>query len=164
MTEGVEQSVPVMLSACRTQEVEGFRYLYLEQRHVAEWEVGDAMRVLMPRIFELYAETFGAAEPPPLMAMFIDLEEKTYDVRVGFPVRPETPALAGALEMAVPPSLCAGVLVWGADVTVSYAPLMDYVNALGLTCVDGWRETYVHWSGETSPNNISLIQHVVEES
>jgi hypothetical protein len=36
MAEHIESGVPVMLTACRTQDVEGFRYLYLEQKHVVE--------------------------------------------------------------------------------------------------------------------------------
>lgn len=54
---------------------------------------------------------------------------RSVQVRVGFAVRPDTPTLEGALVMEVPPALCAGVLVWGADIPASYAPLMDYVNA-----------------------------------
>jgi hypothetical protein len=36
MAESVEQGVAIALSACRAQQVEGFRYLYLEQKHVME--------------------------------------------------------------------------------------------------------------------------------
>lgn len=60
--------------------------------------------------------------------------------------------------MGVPPTLCAGVLVWGADVTASYAPLVAYMEEQGLEPTEGWREWYLYWEDDASPNNITLVQ------
>lgn len=43
-------------------------------------------------------------------------------------------------------------------------PLMDYVNAQGLRCVEGWRDWYLYWEDDASPNNITLVQHVAERA
>jgi hypothetical protein len=151
-----------ILGECRTQVVAGFRYLYLEEKHIAEWDVGDMITPLKDRITRAYRQTYGGAEPPTLLVMFIDLEEQYYDVRAGFAVGPDTPPLEGPRVLDVPPALCAGYLAWGANFWEGYGPLMDYMDAQGLRCIEGWREWYLYSEGEGSPNNIMLVQHVAE--
>jgi hypothetical protein len=161
MDDRWERQPDLLLSPCRTQRVAGFKYLYLEDKHVAESEVDTVMVPLMERIFAAHRQTFGAAEPPPLLATFTDRKDASYALRVGFAVGAKTPPLEGALVMVVPPALCAGVLVWGADVTAGYAPLMDYADRKGLEPTEGWRERYLYWEHDGSPNNVTLVQYVV---
>jgi hypothetical protein len=50
------------------------------------------------------------------------------------------------------------------SVIKSYGPLMDYMTANGLKCVEGWREWYLYWESDNSTNNISWVQHVAQEA
>ena len=101
-----------------------------------------------------------------LLVMFIDLDEpKMYDVQAGYVV-PEGTTPQGETQVRfVPPTLVAGMLVWGdlGSVVKSYAPLMEFMNTHGLKCIEGWREWYLLFESDTSMNNITWVQHVAEE-
>ena len=158
----------MMISEPRVQRVAGFHYLYVEQEHVAESDVGWAMGDLMPKAHDAYCQAREGVELPPMLAMFIDLpdEPRVYDVQVGYAFREGVPARGGAQVRYVEPALCAGLLVWGTldDILKSYGPLMGFVEAKGLKGVEGWREWYLYWEDAASRNNVTLVQDVVEES
>lgn len=157
----------MMISKPRVQRVAGFHYLYVEQKHIAESDVGWAMGELMPRALEAYLQGREGLEPPPMLAMYIDLpdEPRVYDVEVGYAFRESVSARGGAQVRYVEPALCAGLLVWGTldDILKSYGSLMAFVEAKGLMNVEGWREWYLYWEDPASRNNVTLVQHVVEE-
>jgi len=158
----------MMISEPRVQRVAGFHYLYVQQKHVAESDVGWAMGDLMPKALEAYRQGQEGVEPPSMLAMFIDLpgEPNVYDVQVGYASREGVPARGGAQVRYVEPALCASLLVWGTldDILKSYGPLMGFVEAKGLTNVEGWREWYLYWEDAASRNNVTLVQHVVAET
>jgi hypothetical protein len=150
----------------RTQKVAGFHYLFVEEKHVAESEVGNAMGHLFPKLFAAGASVFGAAGSPPVLAMFIDLEPKMYDVQLEFMVQPGTAAAGEAQVRYVEPALVASIVVGGGIEAViqSYGPLMEYMNVNGLKCAEGWREWYLFRESDNSANNVSWVQHVAEEA
>jgi hypothetical protein len=156
-----------VMSEPRVGRVAGFHYLYVDQKHVAESAVGWAMGDLMPKALGAYLQGQEGVEPPPMLAMFIDLpgEEQVYDVQVGYAFHGEATPRGGAQVRYVEPVLCAGIVVWGTldDVLKSYGPLMSFVEARGLKNVEGWREWYLYWEGDQSRNNVTLVQHVVED-
>jgi len=157
----------MMISEARVQRVAGFHYLYVEQKHVAESAVGWAMGDLMPKALEAYRQGQEGVEPPPMLATFLDLpgEGRAYDVHVGYAFRESVSPRGGAQVRYVEPALCAGLLVWGTldDILKSYGKLMGFVEAKGLTNIVGWREWYLYWEDPASRNNVTLVQHVVEE-
>jgi hypothetical protein len=157
----------MMISEPRAQRVMGFHYLYVEQEHVAESDVGWAMGDLMPKALEAYRHGGEGIEPPPILAMFLDLPgaERAYDVQVGYAFRESVLPRGGAEVRYLEPALCAGLLVWGTldDILKSYGTLMAFVEAKGLRNVEGWREWYLYWEDAASRNNVTLVQHVVEE-
>ena len=150
----------------RIQKVDGFQYLYAEQMHVHETEVGNAMGVVMGRLGSAWERIFGKAPSPPMLVMFIDLDEpRMYDVQAGYVV-PEGTTPQGETQVRyVPPALVASMLVWGdlSSVPKSYAPLMEFMNAQGLKCIEGWREWYLLFESDSSMNNVTWVQHVAEE-
>jgi hypothetical protein len=156
----------MMISEPRVQRVAGVHYLYVEQKRVAESAVGWAMGDLMPKALAAYRQGHAGIEPPPMLAMFIDLpgEERAYDVHVGYAFREDVSPRGGAQVRYVEPALCAGLLVWGTldDILKSYGTLMAFVEAKGLRNVEGWREWYLYWEDPASRNNVTLVQHVVE--
>lgn len=158
----------MMISEPRVQRVAGFHYLYVEQKHVAESAVGWAMGDLMPKALTAYSQAGDGIEPPPMLAMYIDRpgEERAYDVHVGYAFQEEVSPRGGAQVRYVEPTLCASLLVWGTldDILESYGTLMAFVEAKGLRNVEGWREWYLYWEGDQSHNNVTLVQHVVEEA
>ena len=99
-----------VISQPRIQEVDGFHYLYAEQPHVHEADVGNAMGVVMGRLGSAWERVFGKTPSPPLLVMFIDLDEpKMYDVQAGFVV-PEGTTPQGETQVRfVPPTLVAGI-------------------------------------------------------
>ena len=152
----------------RLQKVDGFHYLYVEQQHVAESEVGVYIGSLFGKIHDAYEKGYGAAEKPPILVMFFDLpdEPRVYDMQVGFSVPEGTSPLGEAQVRYVEPSLCASVLVWGNldSVISSYGPLLEFMDTKDLKCIEGWREWYLYWEGDSSSNNITWVQHVAQEA
>ncbi len=99
--------------------------------------------------------------------MFLDvagLENKS-DIQVGFVVQPGTSGVEEARVRYVPPTLCASQLAWGDvnSLAESYGPILDFMTANGYPAIEGWREYYLYWEGETSRNNITWVQHVAGE-
>ena len=121
----------------------------------------------MQQIDEAYEQGFGAAQKPPLLAMFDDLPNapNVYDVHVGYAVPAGTPPLGLAQVREVEPALVASILVWGAleAIPKSYGPLLAFIEASGLAGAVGWREWYLYWEGAESMNNVTWVQHLVEE-
>lgn len=154
-----------VISQPRIQKVAGFHYLYAEQPHVHETEVGNAMGVVMGRLGSAWECIFGKTPSPPMLVMFIDLDEpRMYDVRAGFVV-PEGTTPQGETQVRfVPAALVAGMLAWGgiSAVVKTYAPLMEFMDTHGLKCIEGWREWRLVFEGDTSTNNITWVQHVAE--
>jgi hypothetical protein len=153
----------------RIQKVAGFTYLYVEQAHVLETEVGNYVGSLTGQVASAYESLHGKAEKPPLQIMFINIpdEPKHYTMQVGYAVSAGTQATAGAKVRDIPPSLVAGVIAWGSidSVWQSYGPLMDFMNQNHYRPLDvGWRELYTYWESPESNNNITWVQHAAEET
>ena len=92
-------------------------------------------------------------------------EEKWYDIQWGFAVPEGTQPSGETTVRYVPPTLVAGMLVWGSldKVPQSYTPLMQYMSANGYKPVEGWREWYLYFESDTSSNNITWVEHMAEE-
>lgn len=152
----------------RIQMAGGFHYLHVGEKHVAESEVGMYIGPLMNQIYAAYEQGFGKAERPPLLAMFIDVpnEPRVYDMEVGYAVPEGTSPSGEAQVRYVEPTLVASVLVWGAlDVTPkSYGPLLQFVETAGYRSIVGWREWYLYREDADSMNNVTWVQHMVEEA
>jgi hypothetical protein len=167
MERRTHKAEPVyLISQPRVQEVDGFHYLYAEWKHVHEAEVGNALDVVIGRLSSAWEKIFRKTPSPPMLTMSHDLDEpKMYDVQAGYVV-PEGTTPQGETQVRfVPPALVAGILVWGdiSAIVKSYAPLMDFMDTHGLTCIEGWREWRLLHAGDASPHNITWVQHVAEE-
>jgi hypothetical protein len=153
----------------RIQKVGGFTYLYAEQQHVHETEVGNYILGLFQKAQFAYEELHGSAEKPPMLVMFINVaeQEKMYLMQAGYAVAPGTPAAGEARVRDIPPTLVASIVMCGAihSVWKSYGPLMDFMNQHGLHPLEeGWREYYLYFEGPDSMNNITWVQHVAEDT
>jgi hypothetical protein len=157
----------LVISPPRLQKADGFHYLYAEVKHVHESEVGGAVGTCFGRIFPAWEHAFGKAASAPTLAFFINVpgEEKWYDVRMGFAVPEATEPYGETKVRYVPPTLVAGILAWGSldKVPQSYKPLMDFMDANGYKPVEGWREWYLYFESDASSNNITWVEHMVEE-
>jgi hypothetical protein len=146
----------------------GFDYLYVDEKHVVESEVGMYIGSLMEAIYGAYEQGFGKAERPPLLATFIDVpdEPRTYDIQIGYSVPRGTPPLGHAQVRYVEPTLVCSILVWGSldVIPKSYGPLLEFVEAAGYRGIVGWREWYLYWEDAESMNNVTWVQHVIEEA
>jgi len=159
----------LVITQPRIQMVDGFHYFYVEERHIKENEAGACLRRLVPKLEAAFLNGFGKAPLPPLLVMFIDegFQKGTYvyHVQAGYSVRSGTQPLGEALVRIVPPTLVASMLVWGArrSVVHTYGPLVEFMKSNGYKDIVGWREWYLYNESGRSSNNISWIQHEVEE-
>ena len=162
----------LMVGQPRLQKVNGFYYLYAEMKHLKTSEVTES-NVLIKQVNDECMKLFGRIPFGTYVEMYINLPQETgeymYDCQKGYAIpdnmTPEniTP-VDGVKIRYVEPALCASILVWGSEISKSYGPLMDFVNEKGLKCADeGWREWWLHYEGDNSKNNITLVQHVLKE-
>jgi hypothetical protein len=130
-------------------------------------EVGNAIGACFGRIFPAWSHAFGNAAPAPTLAFFIDVpdEKDWYDVQMGFAVPEGTEPSGETYVRYVPPTLVAGMLVWGdlTSVPKSYEPLMQFVNESGHASLGIWREWYLYFDSDTSANNITWVHYEVAE-
>ena len=144
----------------------GLHYLYVEQKHMAESEVGLYTSGLVSKVMEAYLQGRKGLELPTMLTMFLDLpgEEGIYDVQIGYAFHEEVAPRGEAQVRYVEPSLCASMVVWGTfdDVTKSYVPLLEFITAEGLKHVEGGQEWYLYWEGDESRNNVRLVQYMLE--
>ena len=151
----------------RLQKLEGFYFFYVEQKHSKPGQVGPSMDSLVRKAHDAYAKVIGESCVPALCIMWFGVpgEPDLYDNQLGFAVRQGTTPLGEAKVRYVEPTLCVSLLAWG-DIGVyakSYGLLIDFANGKGLKCKEGFREWSLYWEGDTSKNNIILVQHPVEE-
>ncbi len=158
-----------VISAPRIQMVDGFTYLYFEDKNKLDREVGSSVGALIPKVEETYRQMFAGAKTPPLLFFFNDVGQAEdgayiYDVQIGVPVSPGTQPACGALVRDVPAALIAAMLVWGElnSVYQTYGPLCEFIETSGYECVVGWREYYLYMESDRSGNNITWVQHEVK--
>jgi hypothetical protein len=151
----------------RIHKVAGFHYLYVEQKHVHEGQVGLHMGPLIGKMEDAHKLGFGEAEKPPLLVMFTDIpdEPRWYDIQAGYSVPQGTVPCGEAWVRAIEPALVASILVWGSleAVVKGYGPLLEFMKANGYKDIVGWREWYLYWESEDSTNNITWVQHIAAE-
>ena len=159
-----------MVGQPRLQKVNGFFYLYAEMKHLKQSEVSKSV-VLIEQVNDECMKLFGCIPFGAYVEMYINSPQEEdskliYDCQKGYALNVEdiTPKDARVKIRYVEPALCASILVWGSEISKSYGPLMDFVNEKGLKCADeGWREWWLHYEGDNSKNNITLVQHVLKE-
>lgn len=151
------------------QYVDGFHYLHVTVDHSEEGKPGTDMASLIARAQKALSETVGPGARPPLVVMFrrvpSDPGKYGYDIQVGYPVQPGVTPTPGTEVRYVEPAYCASLLAWG-DVgvhTKSYPRLLEFIEQRGLQPGWGWTEWTLYWEGDQSMNNITWIQHAVEE-
>jgi hypothetical protein len=151
----------------RLQKVNGFYYLYAEMKHLKTSEVTES-NVLIKQVNDACMKLFGRIPFGTYVEMYINLPQEAgeymYDCQKGYAIPDNITPVDGVKIRYVEPALCASILVWGTEISKSYGPLMDFVNGNGLKCAEeGWREWWLHYEGDNSKNNITLVQHVLKE-
>lgn len=81
-------------------------------------------------------------------------------LQAGYPVRPGTPAAPGTQVCDLPAFRCAAMLYSGslAHMGELHSRLMDGIRAAGLAAGAEGREWYLYFEGDSSPNNVIMLQ------
>ncbi|MCU0522078.1 MAG: GyrI-like domain-containing protein, partial [Anaerolineae bacterium] len=101
-----------------------------------------------------------AALGPVIVRYFQTGEPGMHRMDIGVPVRDDV-AAAGDAEIEVLPSIrCGALLFWGslAYIGDAYGALIKGIAEAGLTNRGEGREWHLHFEGDTSPNNVIMLQ------
>jgi hypothetical protein len=158
MEEKVRWAKPeYVIGLPRLQKVDGFYYLYTEQKHIHESEVRNSIGPMFSMICDTYKKRHGKTNRFSILVIFFTVpnEPRMYDIQVGYSVL-KRPAPEKEIQVRyVEPTLCASVLVRGnLDlVKKSCGLLVKFMYGNKFETMEGRRELYLYCEGMSSTNN-----------
>lgn len=116
---------------------------------------------LRPLLEAAQAEANIVAAGPTMIRYFATEHAGQWHMDVGVPISRDWVQAAGEAQIVTAPALeCGAILHWGslAHIGDSYAALNRGITEAGLTNVGEGREWYLHFAGDTSTDNVILLQ------
>ena len=129
-------------------------------------KLDEALDPLIVELEQAQAAAGIAALGPVIVRYFQTGEPGMYRMDIGVPVKADVTA-AGDAEMEVLPSIrCGALLFWGslAYIGDAYGALNKGIADAGLVNRGEGREWHLHFEGDTSANNVILLQLEVAEA
>ena len=116
---------------------------------------------MIPLLEAAQAEAGIATAGPTVIRYFATEYAGQWHMEVGVAMSRDWVQAAGEAHIVTAPALeCGAILHWGslAHIGDSYAALNRGIAEAGLTNVGEGREWYLHFAGDTSPDNVILLQ------
>jgi len=148
------------VSPPRVSIMAGFRYFHVGGRATME-TIPQIAATLIERACAAYRAAYSVTvdQPPVILSYGVPDETGEFDIWAGFAVRRDLEAAGDASIEDVPPARCASMVLCGGlrHLAEAHQQLMEYVQAHGLAYGRVFREWYLYWEGEDTPNNVTLI-------
>lgn len=148
-----------VIGATRIQTVPEVRYFRVTVNAPFD-KLDEVLDPLIVKLEQAQAAADIAALGPVIVRYFPTGEPTIYRMDIGVPVKDDVLA-AGDAEIELLPSIrCGALLFWGSleHIGAAYGALNKGIADAGLTNRGEGREWHLHFEGDTSPNNVILLQ------
>lgn len=144
----------------RTGTMAGFRHFYVRGRASMK-NIPQVAGTLIDEAIAAYQGAHSSPVDQPTVILSYHMPDETgeFDMFAGFSIVIEIAAAGSAVIEEVPSTRCASILLTGslAHLPAAYQELERYIQAQGLRYGSNFREWYLYWEGDGSPNNVILI-------
>ena len=150
------QPADCQVGEMREQTMAGYSFCYLSTEASVK-TIGPAVGKLMPQLDKAMRD--GTIKPSGPVVFIYRGTAESFTLEVGVVVATDTKAAGDFQVRTLPPFHCAAILYSGpvASLSRAYQELMPQVFQAFQPTSD-WREVYLYWEGEQSPNNVVQIQ------
>jgi effector-binding domain-containing protein len=128
-------------------------------------KLDDELNRAIPLLEAAQAEANIATAGPTVIRYFATENAGQWQMDVGVPISWDWVQATGEAQIVTAPALeCGAILHWGSleHIRDSYTTLKQGIAEAGRTAVGEGREWYLHFAGDTSPDNVILLQLEVE--
>ena len=150
------------ISQPRVSTMACFRHFSVHGRASTQTIAQMAM-TLIDQVCAEYRGAHAVTVDQPSVILSYGMPEATgeFDMWAGLKVRPDMPAAGKAAIEDVPSQRCASVVLCGSlkHLGEAHQQLMQYVEAQGLRYGLTFREWYLYWEGEDTPNNVTMVTY-----
>lgn len=144
----------------RVHTTEPFGYLHVGT-HTTMADADKALDALIERLESIVKDEGIHGDGP--MVLVCTFGADGVFLEAGYPVREEAMDRSSSHVRTVDGSRCASLLYWGSldHYVKAHEALMQRIREAGLPYDNQLREWYLHFEGDSSPNNVMLLQYVL---
>lgn len=155
---------PFVFGQMRVQTMPGVPFFFVRAETTMDG-LGEAIDRLMPLLLAERNQGGVTTAGPVVIRYLGEGMTRSFVLEAGFPVAEGTQPAGEAQVVTLPPFRCASLLYSGGldHLSDAYDLLMEGIEDAGLQHVEEAREWYLHFEGDDSPNNVTLIQLKVLE-
>ncbi|MGI6209886.1 MAG: GyrI-like domain-containing protein [Anaerolineae bacterium] len=154
------------LSEPRVGTMQGFRHFYVPGR-ASMRDIAQVAGDLIDRVSAAYAGADTAVNGPVNLILSYSMPDESgeFDIAAGFSVAPGVEPAGEAQVEDVAGYRCASLVLSGRLVNLKEAheALTKFVQEQGLQFGPAFREWYLYWEDDSSPNNVILITYELAE-
>ena len=153
---------PRIFHEMRVHTMSAIHFFYVTDSPVPFDQLDAILDPLLDRLYEA-KRLAGLGETGPDITRYYRLEDGSFVMEIGIPVKAETQAAGSAQTKQLPPFLCAGVLMWGslAHIVEAHQALDEQVKAAGLEYTGENQEwTYYFEAPESEQNLMGIFRGI----